>query len=79
MATIINNPTDAGRIDRAEREGTGLGLLLGVILAILLGIMLLAYALPNLRNNSENPGINVPDRVDVNINGGTGSGATTGQ
>jgi hypothetical protein len=71
MATIINNPSDAGRISRVERvehrESSGTGFLVGVILAILLGILLLAYGLPNF---SRTTNVNVPDRVNVDVNGG---------
>jgi hypothetical protein len=78
MATIINTPSNAGRIDRVERvertEGSsGTGFLVGVILAILLGILLLAYGLPNFRNSSA-PAVNVPDSIDVNVAPAPGAG-----
>jgi hypothetical protein len=79
MATIINNPSDAGRINRVERvertESSGTGFLVGVILAILLGILLLAYGLPNFRRASN---VNVPDTINVDVNGGSTGGGTNG-
>ena len=78
MATIINHPTTAD----APRESTGAGIVLGIIIAILFLIVLAVYGVPAFRNagtgTDTNNGVNVPDQIDLNINGGTsGSGSGT--
>ena len=74
MATVINNP------DTSDRSG-GLGVVLAVIVVIAVVIALLVYGLPALRNSNSQNGttIQVPDKVDVNVNGGSnGSGGGAG-
>ncbi len=65
MATVINNPDNTG-------EGSGTGMVVGVLLAILIIVLFVLFAVPALRgvNRSGNT-INVPDKVDVNVNPGT--------
>ncbi len=64
MATIVNNPG-------TSREGSGAGLVVGLIVAIVLVALLVIYGLPFLRGTANNAGttINVPDKVDVNVQG----------
>lgn len=79
MATIINHPNTTD----VPRESTGAGVVLGIIIAILFLIVLAVYGVPALRNagtgagtpNDTNNGVNVPDRIDLNINSGASGGA----
>jgi hypothetical protein len=59
MVTVVQQPTDGGN---------GMGFLLGVILLIVFVIGLLYYGLPMIQNATATPQINVPDKVDVNVN-----------
>jgi LPXTG-motif cell wall-anchored protein len=61
MATIINNP-DTGTTDN------GMGVLLGVIVFIIFAILFFIYGLPYLANSFSQPAVQVPDKVDVNVN-----------
>jgi hypothetical protein len=63
MATIINNPPE-------NTDSGGAGLIIGIVMAIIIVFLFVAYALPALRKNNNNSGttINVPDKVDVNVN-----------
>jgi flagellar biogenesis protein FliO len=65
MATIVNTApaqTDSG--------SNGMGFLVGVMLLVLLVIAVLFYGLPYLRSSvgSATPQINVPGKIDVNVN-----------
>jgi hypothetical protein len=75
MATIINNP-DSG----SGNNGGGAGTLIGAIVLILILIIFFVYGLPALRGNSDKGGntINVPDKVDVNVDSGS-TGTTNAQ
>jgi len=64
MATIVNNP-DHGH----EDSNTGVGFLIGILVVVLLGILFFAYALPSLRNAGSGTNVNVPDRINVDVNG----------
>lgn len=71
MATIINNP-DSGTSDNASG---GAGMLIGAIVLILILIIFFVYGLPAIRGSSTKGNtINVPDKVQVDVNG-SGSGA----
>lgn len=66
MATIVNNPP-------AESNGNnGSGFLLGIIVLIVVVILFIFYGLPYLGNGGGNaaqaPQINVPGKIDVNVN-----------
>jgi hypothetical protein len=68
MATIVNNtPTPT------ENSG-GNGFLGGVIIFIVFVVLLIYFGIPVLRNmgpiqvNTPAPQINVPDKIDVNVN-----------
>ena len=67
MATIINNPGESS-------SGNNMG---GFIVALIVGAILLIlfflYALPALRGGGETDGdtqINVPDKLEVDVNKG---------
>jgi len=61
MATIINNP-DTGT------HSSGSGMVFGILIAIIILAVFFIYALPSIRNAGSGTNINVPDRVDVNVN-----------
>jgi len=53
-----------------------MGAVLGVLLLVVLVVLLLVFGLPALRGNSGNntgAGVNVPDKVQVDINDNTGN------
>jgi hypothetical protein len=65
MATIVNatpNSTD---------RGSGLGFLLGVLLLIIFGVLFVYYLAPGLTRGfmgAGTPSIQVPGKIDVNVN-----------
>jgi len=61
MATVINNPDTSG-------DSGGMGWVVGMIIAILLAFVFFVYALPAIRNSGSGTNINVPDKIDVNVN-----------
>lgn len=67
MATIVNNPP------ANSDSGGGGGFLLGVIVLIVFVVLFIFYGLPYLSSNMGNggtqaPQVNVPDKLDVNVN-----------
>ena len=70
MATIVNTP--------AQTEGnssSGMGFLLGVILLLIVLFVLFVYGLPALRSATSAPQVNVPGKIDVNVNNPAGNPA----
>jgi hypothetical protein len=64
MPTIINNPPGS-----PNNDSSSAGLIIGLILIIAVLVLFFVYGLPALRNNaSKGTTINVPDKVDVNVN-----------
>ena len=69
MATIVNNPpTD-------QTTGNSFMVIIVLLLIVLAAFVFFAYGLPVMRGSSgtnntqtEVPQINVPDKIDVNIN-----------
>ena len=61
MATVVNNPSGTG-------DNSGMGFLLGIILLIVFVVILLFYGLPLLQNSTSSPQLNVPGKIDVNVN-----------
>lgn len=65
MATIVN--TTPNNTDR----GSGMGFLLGVLLLIIFGVLLVYYLAPGLTRGfmgTSTPSIQVPGKIDVNVN-----------
>jgi hypothetical protein len=62
MATVINNPPDN------TTEGGNAGLIIGLVLAAIIVFLFIAYGLPAMRGQNSGTNINVPDRVDLNVN-----------
>lgn len=50
------------------RSDSGYGFLLGVILLIIFAAILIIYGLPYLQNAGTSTQVNIPDKVDVNVN-----------
>lgn len=67
MATIVNTPVPAAQ------ENNGMGFLLGVILLIVVAVLFLLYGIPYLRNSFAGPTVNVPGRINVNVQTPQGS------
>lgn len=64
MTTIINTPP-------AEKEsGKGMGMVIGLLVLVALGYVFFVYGLPAIRNAQfgMTPQINIPSKIDVNIN-----------
>jgi hypothetical protein len=68
MATVINNPSRTA----SEDTGTGLGVILGVILIVALAVLLFVFG---LRNQAPAGTTDIPNRIDVNLNGGANAPA----
>jgi len=62
MATIVNNPAPT------TDGGNGMGFFFGAVLLILFLVLFFYYGLPYFRNVGQAPQINVPGKIDVNVN-----------
>lgn len=63
MTTIINPGGGDG--------GNGVGMILGVVIALVVIFLFFVYGLPAIRGgNDGGTNINVPEQIDVNVNGG---------
>jgi hypothetical protein len=68
MTTVVNTPASS------QESGSGVGFLMGIILLFVFLFLIWYYGLPMLRGATQtqtSPTINVPEQVDVNVNGGT--------
>jgi hypothetical protein len=66
MATIVNTPAQAADTD------SGMGFLLGVVVLVALFFLFMLYGLPAMRQSMPSneviaPQIQVPDKIDVNV------------
>jgi hypothetical protein len=64
MATVINNPAP-------QEESGGTGFMVGMMFLLVIVAMMLYWGIPALRSVRQQPApsqINVPDKIDVNIN-----------
>jgi hypothetical protein len=61
MTTIINTPP------ATKESGGNIGMIIGLIFLIGAAYLFIVYGLPAIRQMSS-PQINVPDKIDVNIN-----------
>lgn len=71
MATYIERTTTA---PVEARESTGAWFVIGLITLLAVLFLLFYYGLPALRSGFGTPQINVPGRVDVNVNTPQGQG-----
>lgn len=63
MATVVNTPGNSN-------SGSGMGFVFGMILILLVAFLFFVYGLPMLRQ-STSPQVNVPGKIDVNVQGGS--------
>ncbi len=61
MATIVNTPGNT-------ESNSGVGMVMGVLLAIVIIALFFVYALPAMRGANRGTTVNVPDKLDVNVN-----------
>jgi len=61
MTTIINTP-------RSEDSGSNGALLLLALVVLIAGTLFYVYGLPAMRENTESPGITIPDTIQVDVN-----------
>lgn len=61
MTTIVNNPP-------SDNSGGPLTTIIVLVVLVVLGYLGYRYGLPALRNMSGTPQINVPSKIDVNVN-----------
>ncbi len=64
MTTIVNNPPSS------DNSGGALGMIFGIIVILVLVYLGYVYGLPAVRQMQQSGGvqINVPDKIDVNVN-----------
>lgn len=58
---IVNNPGNS------DSSGNGMGFLLGIIVLVVFVILFLYYGLPIIRQSFSGAQINVPSKIDVNV------------
>jgi hypothetical protein len=73
MATVINNPGGSTR----ETGDGGATLMVVVLVLLIIGALFFTYGLPG-RNAGSGTNLNIPDKVDVNVGGGSPAGGTGG-
>ncbi len=62
MTTIVNNPPSS------DNSGGPMGMIIGIIVLIILGYFVYVYGLPAIRQMGGTPQINIPSKIDVNVN-----------
>ena len=63
MTTVVNNPPPQ------NDSGGGMGMIVGLIVLLVLGYLFFIYGIPALQQVQLGaPQINVPSKIDVNIN-----------
>lgn len=72
MTTIVNSPAPAPVQPSGDNSG-GMGFVLGIIILVAFLAILFIYGLPMIKNATkatQGTTINVPDKIDVNVNQG---------
>jgi hypothetical protein len=63
MTTIVNTPP------APKESGGGMGMIIGLIVLIAMGYLFFVYGIPAIqRVQVGTPQINIPSKIDVNIN-----------
>lgn len=62
---VINNAAPA---QAPAQSDSGMGFLLGIILLIVAVVAFLYYGLPAIQRSTSAPSVNVPGKIDVNVN-----------
>lgn len=68
MALVSREPIIHEHYNTDSASGTGF--VVGVIILAIVAFLLFYYGLPVLRNSTNTPQINVPGKIDVNLNQG---------
>jgi hypothetical protein len=66
MATIVNNPGNGN-------SGNSMGLILGVIAILVFVFLFIVYVVPLVSQSMGPAQVNVPDKIDVNVQQGGGN------
>jgi hypothetical protein len=61
MTTVVNTPAQSD-------SGNGTGAILVVAVILVLGILFVMYALPMMRRGVSSTQVNIPDKVQVDVN-----------
>lgn len=62
MTTIVNNPPSS------DNSGGPMGWIVGIVVLVILGYLVYVYGLPAVRQMGGTPQINIPSKIDVNVN-----------
>jgi len=65
MATVINNPGNS----EAGSSNNSMGTIVVALVVLVIAVLFIFYGLPMLRSATTAPQINIPDKVDVNVQG----------
>ncbi len=63
MVTVVNNPQPT-----TEGGDNGMGALFAALMILIVVIVFIYFGLPALRSSNISPQINVPNKIDVNVN-----------
>lgn len=73
MTTVVNTPAPVvQQAAPADNSGNGMGMVVGLFVLIILGALFFMYGLPAIKQMQVStpqvaPQINIPDKIDVNI------------
>jgi len=70
MTTIVNTPPQS-----TNNSDSGMGMIVGLILLLAVVALFFVYGLPLLRRATAAPQVNVPDKIDVNVNAPNSEGS----
>jgi len=68
LTTVVNNPSGG------SDSGSGAGFMVGILVLAVLAVLFFAYGLPALRQSAGGVRVEVPDQIDVDVNGPQGGG-----
>jgi hypothetical protein len=77
MATIVNTPAAAHEHVAEDSSSSATNLIIGVLVFLVLAFLLFYFGLPMIRSAAapaQAPQINVPDKVNVDVNPNVGGG-----
>lgn len=75
MATIVNTPAAAHEHVHDESSGSSMSLIIGILIVLMLAALFFFVGLPAFRSAAapaQAPQINVPDKVNVDVNPNAG-------
>lgn len=62
MATVIEHEHTQG-----TGGDSGMGTLLGIIMLLIVAVLFFVYGLPLVANSLQGPQVNVPGKIDINV------------